>query len=94
MNNVDNFDLNIFRKNSTRHLVDVAATESLVMMMQTGKYCLTDNLSLVFVGYPRVGNSFFFFLSFSKWGGIIQAYNIICFLILRLPNSPKNFHVF
>lgn len=29
VDNVDNFDLNIFKKNSTGHLVDVVATESL-----------------------------------------------------------------
>ena len=29
VDNVDNLDLNIFKKNSTGHLVDVVATESL-----------------------------------------------------------------
>ncbi len=33
-------------------------------------------------------------LSFSRWGEISWEYNIICFLILRLPDLPKNIRVF
>jgi len=37
-----------------------------VMMMQTVKYWITDNLSLLFTGYTHVENNPFSFLSFSR----------------------------
>ena len=39
-------------------------------------------------------NNPFLAVFFKMGGGIGLAYNIICFLILRLPDAPKNVRVF
>ena len=62
------------------------------MMMQTGKYWVTDNLSLFLRGIPMGKTTHFSCCLFQVGGGVSENGN--CFLILRLPDASKNIPVF
>ncbi len=63
-----------------------------LMMVQTGKYWVSGYLSLFLRGIciwkPSISIAFVF-----KMGGGVRE-NVICFLIVRLPDAPKNIRVF
>ena len=64
-----------------------------VMIVQHRQYWLTDYLSLFLRGIPVWKITQFSCCLFQDgWGGVWE--NIICFMILRLPDAPKNIRVF
>ncbi len=61
--------------------------------MQNGKHWVSDYLSLFLLGIPVKKTTHFLAVFFQDCGGGVKN-NIICFLILRLPDLPKNIRVF
>jgi len=62
-------------------------------MVQPREYRIADYSSFFLRGIPVWKTSSFSCYLFQDWGGILEK-NIICFLILRLPDFPKNVLVF
>ena len=62
--------------------------------LQLRQYWLTDYFSLFLLGIPIWKTIPLSCCLFQDGGGIGLVYNIICFLVLRLPDTPKNLRVF
>ena len=63
------------------------------MMVEARKYWVSDCFSLFLRGIPMWKTTHFFCCLFQEGWGWVRN-NIICFLVLRLPDTPKNFPVF